>query len=54
LQADSDPFRLDSLSADLDSTAATATLTVPSDSKVMIRDPAQQVFLVLPYRFGAQ
>jgi hypothetical protein len=49
---------LDSLSAGLNSTAASATLTVPYTDgnvrSVMPRDLARQVFLVLQYRFGAE
>jgi Tc toxin complex TcA C-terminal TcB-binding domain len=43
---------LSSLSAALSSTTGVATLTLPPDSKVMIRDLSQQVFLVLQYHFG--
>ena len=43
---------LSSLKLGLSSTAGTATLTLPADSKVLNRDATQQVFLVLGYSFG--
>jgi hypothetical protein len=43
---------LSAQSAGLSSTAGTATLTLPPDTNVMIRDMTQQVFLVLQYHFG--
>lgn len=44
---------LGALSANLSAPAASAPLSLPSDSAVLIREQAQQVFLVLQYHFGA-
>jgi hypothetical protein len=40
------------LAGGLSGTTGAATLTLPSDSTVMIQDQTQQVFLVLQYHFG--
>lgn len=42
-----------SVSANLNSTSATAALALPSDAAIMTRDANRQVFLVLQYHFGA-
>ena len=41
------------LSSGLSGATAEASLTLPGDSTVMIRDQSQQVFLVLQYHFGS-
>jgi hypothetical protein len=43
---------LGALSSSLTAAAGTATINLPSDSAVMIRQQTQQVFLVLQYHFG--
>ena len=48
-----DAAGLAALTAGLSGTAGAATLTLPSDPNVMIRDQSQQVFLILQYHFGA-
>jgi hypothetical protein len=39
------------LSSNLSSASGTAPLSLPADPTVMLRDPSQQVFLVMQYHF---
>lgn len=47
-----DSVGLSALTTGLSGTTGAATLTLSSDSTVMIQDQTQQVFLVLQYHFG--